>query len=180
MLVRAALPRSHQRERVRRPRGRALLDGPAARPAIPVVSTSTSAASSTRCCTCCTRASGTRCCSTSATCRRSSRTAACSTRATSSRRLQGSTWHLRRGRRRSKSATASYFHGEAEVTARDGEDGQEPEERASRPTTSTAQYGADTLRLYEMFMGPLDQVAPLGDHATSSACTASCSGCGAT
>ena len=62
-------------------RGRAVLDGSPG----PVAWTSTSVASSTRCCTCCTRASGTRCCSTSATCRRPSRSSACSTRATSRR-----------------------------------------------------------------------------------------------
>ena len=42
------------------------------------------------------------------------------------------------------------------------------------------EYGADTLRLYEMSMGPLDAVAAVGDPRPSSACTASCSGCGAT
>ena len=54
-------------ERARRPRGRALLDGPD-RPTVRwAASSCTSAVSSTRCCTCCTRGSGTRCCSTWAT-----------------------------------------------------------------------------------------------------------------
>ncbi len=44
-------------------------------------STSTSAATSTRCCTSCTRGSGTRCCSMPAWCRPRSRSSACSTRA---------------------------------------------------------------------------------------------------
>ena len=45
---------------------------------------------------------------------------------------------LRRGRPRSSSATASYFYDGEPVTPRVREDGQEPEERRSRPTTSTA------------------------------------------
>ena len=38
-------------------------------------------------------------------------------------------------------------------------------------------YGADTLRLYEMSMGPLDQSRPW-DTPPSSASTACCSACG--
>ena len=55
------------------------------RPGDPAASISTSVASSTRCYTCSTAASGTRCCSTSATSRRVSRITVSSTRATSSR-----------------------------------------------------------------------------------------------
>ena len=65
-------------ERARGPAGRA-----ATVPRRPGSSTSTSAASSTRCCTCCTRASGTRSCSTSVRCRRRSRSSVSSTRVTS-------------------------------------------------------------------------------------------------
>ena len=61
-----------------RSRGRAVLDAPPR-----AVSTSTSVAWSTQCCTCCTRGSGTRCCTTSATSPPSSRSVVCSTRATS-------------------------------------------------------------------------------------------------
>ena len=125
VLVLPALPRSHERERVRLPDGRAVLDGARARAAW----TSTSAASSTRSCTCSTRASGTRCCSTSATSRRPSRSSGSSTRATSTP---------------TRSRDDRGFYVEAtEVVERDGallprrrrgaarvrEDGQEPEER---------------------------------------------------
>ena len=48
-----------------------------------------------------------------------------------------------------------------------------------RPTRCTTPTAADTLRLHLMAMGPLDAPAR-GRRATSSACTASCSGCGAT
>ena len=41
-------------------------------------------------------------------------------------------------------------------------------------------YGADTLRLYEMYMGPLEARRARGAPATSSACTGSSSACGAT
>ena len=64
------------RAAARRPRQRGVLDGAAPRagrrrrpraPATRAASTSTSVASSTPCCTCSTRASGTRCCTTWAT-----------------------------------------------------------------------------------------------------------------
>ena len=41
-------------------------------------------------------------------------------------------------------------------------------------------YGADTLRLYEMCDGSARRVAAVEHRATSSACTASSSGCGGT
>ena len=65
------------------PDDRALLDGPPAEAPRPVASTSTSAASSTPCCTCSTPASGTRCSTTWASCPPRSRSTGCSTRATS-------------------------------------------------------------------------------------------------
>ena len=52
-----------------------------------------------------------------------------------------------------------FYEGEP-VTREYGQDGQEPEERRSPPTRCTTQYGADTLRLYEMAMGPLDASRP--------------------
>ena len=76
VLVLPALPRPGQQRRPRRPRQRGVLDGaarragrrrPAPAPATRAASTSTSAVSSTPCCTCSTRASGTRCCTTWAT-----------------------------------------------------------------------------------------------------------------
>ena len=70
LMVRAALHRPAQLRRVLRQGERGLLDGPAAgraRPVTRAASTCMSAASSTPCCTCCTRGSGTRCSTTSAT-----------------------------------------------------------------------------------------------------------------
>ena len=64
VLVLPALPRSHQRGRAGRPRRSSGVGRRARAPTArrrPGSSTSTSAASSTRCCTCSTRASGTRC-----------------------------------------------------------------------------------------------------------------------
>ena len=123
-------------------------------------STSTSAAPSTRCCTCSTRASGTRCCSTSATCRRPSRSTACSTRADHRRRV-----HRRARRRtsrppRSRSATASVLPRRRRRSLRhDGKMGKSLK-NAVAPDDIYRDYGADTLRLYEMFMGPLDASRP--------------------
>ena len=92
-------------------------------------STSTSAASSTRCCTCSTRASGTRCCSTSATCRR------CEPfqRLFNQGYILAAAYtdergHLRRGRR-GRGARRALLPRRRRGAARVREDGQEPEER---------------------------------------------------
>ena len=141
-------------------------------------STSTSAAPSTRCCTSSTRASGTRCCSTSATCRRPSRSTASSTRARSPRPRTRRARHRTSRRARSRSATARGSHDGAEVVRHDGKMGKSLK-NAVTPDDIYRDYGADTLRLYEMFMGPLDASRPWSTP-TSSACTGSSSGSGAT
>ena len=163
VLVLPALPRPDQRRRDGRPRGRARVGARARAPTArrrPGSSTSTSAASSTRCCTCCTRASGTRCCSTSATCRRSSRSSGCSTRATSSPPRTPTSAACTSRRPRSTSATACYFHDGEPVTREFGKMGKSLK-NAVTPDDIYREYGADTLRLYEMFMGPLDKARPV-------------------
>ena len=143
-------------ERAGRSRDRALLDGgEAAR----VASTSTSAAPSTRCCTSSTRASGTRCCSTSATCRPPSRSTGCSTRAPSPRPRSPTTAARTSRRRRSRSATARGSTTAPRSIRHDGKMGKSLK-NAVAPDDIYRDYGADTLRLYEMFMGPLDASRP--------------------
>ena len=71
--------------------------------------------------------------------------------------------HLRRRRRGRASATARSPTSGEPVTRECGQDGQEPEERRSTPDDMYDEYGADTLRLYEMAMGPLDAVPAVGD-----------------
>ena len=142
-------------------------------------STSTSAASSTRCCTCSTRASGTRCSSTSATCRRRSRSSASSTRATSSRpRTPTSAACTSRPTEVEERDGAFFFDGAA-GHARVREDGQEPEERgrARRHLPRLRRRHAAALRDVH---GPARRSRARGARPTSSACTGSCSGCGAT
>jgi leucyl-tRNA synthetase len=46
------------------------------------------------------------------------------------------------------------------------------------PDEVVAEFGADSLRLYELFLGPIDKEAPWTTEA-SSACSASCSARGA-
>ena len=162
VLVRAALPRPDQRERLRRPRGRALLDGPASSTATAVASISTSAASSTPCCTCSTRASGTRCCSTSATCRRASRSAACSTRATSrpyafkdERGIYVDAFAI-------DERDDGFFHDGQPVDTRARQDGQEPEERR-RPRRHVRRVRRRHAAALRDVHGPARRVAPVGD-----------------
>ena len=157
VLVLPALPRPDERERARRPRGRALLDG---RRRLTAASTSTSAASSTRCCTCSTRASGTRCCSTSVTCRRPSRSTGSSTRARSPPPRSPTSAACTSRPTRSRSATArTSTTGDAGRRAHDGKMGKSLKNVVA-PDDIYRDYGADTLRLYEMFMGPLDASRP--------------------
>ncbi len=61
---------------------------------------------------------------------------------------------------RSSNATASSSTRASEVNQRVRQDGQEPEERRSSPDEICDEYGADTLRVYEMSMGPLDASRP--------------------
>ena len=177
VLVLPALPRPHERRRARRPRGRALLDG--------------------------ARGAGRR---RPLRRRRRARGAAPALRALlaqgavrprarvarRSRSTPVQPGHIQRRRvhrrarlrtsrpPRSRSATARCFHdGRPRSAASYGKMGKSRRTR-SRPTTSTATYGADTLRLYEMFMGPLDAEPPVETRRRSSACTGSCSGSGAT
>ena len=129
----------------------------------PAASTSTSAASSTRCCTCCTPGSGTRCCSTWATSPAPSRSTGCSTRATS---------------RPTPTPTSAGRYVPAEEVVEDGTAASPGEGRPVNreygkmgkslknmvtPDDMFDAYGADTFRLYEMSMGPLDVVAAVGD-----------------
>ena len=66
-----------------------------------------------------------------------------------------------RPRRSSRAATAVLHVRTAQPVAPGvREDGQEPEERRSTPDEMYERYGADTLRLYEMSMGPLDVSRP--------------------
>ena len=168
-------------------------------------STSTSAAPSTRCCTCSTRASGTRCSTTSASC----------TRQEPFQKLlnQGMILGvqlpllrrqpLRRPRRAGRAATpasAVRARGRAPRRGRDGRRAEgalaAPRSRCAaattaRPSTRTiptssleeviekmsksrgnvvnpddviAQYGADAMRLYELFMGPAREGRALVDR----------------
>ena len=74
---------------------------------------------------------------------------------------------------------AYFFHGDTPVHARVRQDGQEPEERRSRPTTSTATT-APTRCGSTRCSRARSTRRGRGTPPTSSACTASCSGCGAT
>ncbi len=125
-------------------------------------STSTSAASSTRCCTSSTRASGTRCCSTSGTCRRPSRSSASSTRAHPARRVHRRARHVRRGVGGARSATAWFSTTASRSPRTFGKMGKSLK-NAVAPDDIYRDYGADTLRLYEMFTGPLD-AQPAVEH----------------
>ena len=111
------------------------------------------------CCTCCTRVSGRRCCSTWATCPRRSRTAGCSTRATS---------------RRTRTPTPAVCYVPAEEVVERGRqvllEGQEVRQEYGKmgkslknivtPDEMCERYGADTFRFYEMAMGPMDVSRP--------------------
>ena len=183
VLVRAALPRPDQRERAsstRRSSGTGWGRRPTCGPTTPAASTCTSAASSTRCCTCCTPASGTRCCTTSATCRRRAVPRLFNQGYILAAAYTDEREHVRRGRSASTERDGALLLRGRAGHRECGQDGQEPEERRRRPTRCTTTYGADTLRLLRDVHGPARRVAAVGDRATSSACTGSCSGCGAT
>ena len=179
VLVLPALPGPGQRQGVRRPRGRAVLDGPRRTPppTATAASTCTSAASSTPCCTCCTRGSGTRCCSTWATCRRGSRSAGCSTRATSrptrSPTSAGSTLPAAEVEHEADGYTVD---GEP-VNRRSGKMGKSLKNSVSPDdmyaSTARTRCGCTRCR-----WGRWTSTGR-GGPATSSACTGSCSGCGA-
>ena len=57
-----------------------------------------------------------------------------------------------------------FWHGDAPVTRRYGKMGKSLR-NAVTPDDIYSAYGADTLRLYEMFMGPLDQGRPWEPHS---------------
>ena len=99
-------------------------------------STATSAASSTRSCTCCTRASSRRCSSTSATCRSRSPSVRCSTRAWSS-----STARRCRSRRATSSRSPRSSSGSASTRC-----GSTMASPARRRTTSTGRTSARPVR----------------------------------
>ncbi len=122
-------------------------------------STSTSAGSSTRCCTCCTRASGTRCCSTSAT----SSTIEPFQRLVNQGYILAAAYVDERGAYveadRVEERDGQYFFDGKPVTREFGKMGKSLR-NAVAPDDIYRDYGADTLRLYEMFMGPLDKERP--------------------
>ena len=124
-----------------------------------VASTCTSEAWSTRCCTCCTRASGTRCSTTWGMSRRRSRSGGCSTRATSSPTRSPTIAACTSPRPKSPEADGSCTYRGLPVTRRSGKMGKSLKNSVS-PDDMYAAYGADTLRLYEMAMGPLDVSRP--------------------
>ena len=81
--------------------------------------------------------------------------------------------HLRRLRRDRLRARTSRFHKETgEELTRVVEKMSKSLKNVVNPDDIVAEYGADTLRLYEMYMGPLEAASP-GTPATSSGCTAS-------
>ena len=97
--------------------------------------------------------------------------------------ITGARVHRRARRRtsrrpRSTSATARGSTTAPRSSREDGKMGKSLK-NAVAPDDIYRDYGADTLRLYEMFMGPLDASRPWSTP-TSSACTGSCSGSGAT
>ena len=96
-------------------------------------------------------------------------------------RLHRRARHLRPGRRgrRGRDGTATSVAGRA-GQPRVREDGQEPEEHRSRPTTCATSTAPTPSGVYEMSMGPLDVVPAVGDPGGRRLATASCSGCGAT
>ena len=74
-------------------------------------------------------------------------------------RVHGRARHVRRGRPRSRNATASTSTRARRCTREFGKMGKSLKNAVS-PDDIYRDYGADTLRLYEMFMGPLDKARP--------------------
>ena len=144
-------------------------------------STCTSAVPSTPYCTCCTRASGTRCCTTWVTCRAASRTIACSTRATSRPT-------------RTPTTAASYVPAdevtetvEGRATTGDGEQVNREYGKMGKSLKNmvTPDDMCDTVRRRHLprlrdVDGSAGRVASVGDPRRRRARTASCSACGAT
>lgn len=128
-------------------------------PMTPVESTCTSAASSTQCCTCCTRGSGTRCSSTWATCPRSEPYR----RLYNQGYIQAFAYTDARGvyvpAEEVVERDGKYFYDGAEVNREYGKMGKSLK-NAVAPDEICAEFGADTLRVYEMSMGPLDTSRP--------------------
>ena len=130
---------------------------------IPAASTCTSAVPNTRCCTCCIRGSGTRSCTTWATSRRASPTAGWSTRATSrpspTPMPAGSYVPADEVIERDGGFVYPGPDGEIEVFQEFGKIGKSLKNSIS-PDEICDVYGADTLRVYEMSMGPLEASRP--------------------
>src|SRR5690606_13575419 len=57
-----------------------------------------------------------------------------------------------------------FWHGDTEVRREFGKMGKSLKNSVT-PDEMYAEFGADTLRLYEMFTGPLDQSRPWDTHA---------------
>ena len=143
------------------PRSRAPRAGRATRAA----STSTSAASSTRCCTCSTRASGTRSSSTSGTCRSEEPFR----KYFSQGYIQAYAYTDSRGQYVTASEVEEHPGGHGEeptftwqgqpVNREYGKIGKSLKNSVS-PDEMYDAYGADTFRVYEMSMGPLELSKP--------------------
>ena len=111
-----------------------------------------------------------------------SRSTGCSTRAHPGRRLhRRAAAFLRAGRRRSMRARRRVLTSTARRSAASTARWARASKNGVTPGRHLrAEYGADTLRIYEMSMGPLDVSRPWDTNDVTGACTASCSGCGAT
>ena len=90
---------------------------------------------------------------------RPSRSTGSSTRATSRAAAYTDERGVVRRGRRGRRARRPFFHDGAEVVRHDGKMGKSLK-NAVTPDDIYRDYGADTLRLYEMFMGPLDASRP--------------------
>ena len=111
------------------------------------------------CCTCCTRGSGTRCCTTSAYVS----TPEPFQRLVNQGYILAPAYTDERGMYVEASEVeerdGEFFHDGAPVTREFGKMGKSLK-NAVAPDDIYRDYGADTLRLYEMFMGPLDASRP--------------------
>ena len=173
VLVPPALPRPHQRRRAGRPRrSTRYWMGDA------TASTSTSAASSTPCCTCSTPASGRRCCSTSAT----STSVEPYHRLYNQGYIQAFAFTDERGvyvdAEKVDERDGRFFLGDVEVDARVREDGQEPAQQrdARRDVPAVRRRHAAGLRDVH---GPARPGPARGTPSPSPAATACCSASGA-
>ena len=78
-------------------------------------------------------------------------------------RLHRRARHVRRRRRGGQPSATAVFTANGEPVNRECGKMGKSLKNAVTPDDMYDEYGADTLRLYEMSMGPLDAVAPVGD-----------------